>query len=398
MTSRRYIVGAVLAATLATTTAWATTPAAQAADQATGPGRFRAMTDQPVAGNYIVVLADPDDTVSTSIRLATTHKAQVTQTYKHALNGFAARMSEVDAKALSADPAVRYVQQDGYVFATAGQYLPPSWGINRIDQRALPINDYYMYREWGAGAHAYVVDSGILRNHVGFGDRATVVRDFVNDGRGGADCNGHGTHVAGTIGSSKHGVAKGVGVHALRVFGCDGGAQQSWLIGAMDWLVANAQRPAVANMSLGGPRSQAFEDSVRSVVAAGIPVVVSAGNDGQDACGEAPAAIPEVITVASSNRRDRRSGFSNIGPCVDLFAPGEDITSTWHTHRAATQTLSGTSMAAPHVTGVVARILGRSPTMTPAEVAFEVIQTATFNVIPDPGPRTPNLLLWAPPA
>jgi len=242
------------------------------------------------------------------------------------------------------------------------------------------------------------VDSGILRNHVDFGSRATIARDFVNDGRSGVGCDGHGTHVAGTIGGSKHGVAKGVGVHALRVFDCDGRAQQSRVIGAMDWLVANAQRPAVANMSIRTSRNHAFEDSVRGVVSAGIPVVVSAGNDGQDACGQAPAAIPEVITVASSNRRDRRSGFSNFGPCVDLFAPGEDIVSTWHTHRAATQTLSGTSMAAPHVAGVVARIVGRSPTMTPAQVATELIQTATANVITNPGAGTPNLLLWAPPA
>jgi subtilisin family serine protease len=320
----------------------------------------------------------------------------VTHEYAHALRGFAATMTAADAKALSADPAVVYVAQDARAHANYGQYLPASWGLNRIDQRTPQLDDYYMYREFGANANAYVIDSGIRRDHVDFLNRVGYTEDFVRDGNGGNDCDGHGTHVSGTVGGNKSGVAKGVRLHSLRVLGCAGQGQWSWVIAALDWVIANGLRPAVVNISLGGLGYEPVDTAVRRVIASGFTVVVAAGNSNADACLQSPARVTEAITVGATDRNDRRANFSNIGTCVDIFAPGVDIVSVAHTSRAAYATKSGTSMASPHVAGMAARILGRDPSLTPSQVLAELAWTATAGVIPNAGAGSMNLLLWGP--
>jgi subtilisin family serine protease len=365
-------------------------PAAEA------PTKFVAATRDAVAGSYIVVLAGGAAGATTVNRLTSTHKAAMTHTYDRVFTGFAARMTESDAKAMSEDPAVRYVQQDTAMHTYRNVENPPSWGTDRIDQRHLPLDKRYNYTSWGAGAHAYILDTGIRADHVEFGGRASVAADFMSDGRNGVDCNGHGTHVAGTVGGATYGVANGVSLHAVRVLGCDGSGPVTGIVDGIDWIVANAQRPAVVNMSLGGAASPVVDAAIRSAISSGITFVVAAGNDDRDACLGSPGRVTEAITVASSTKADRRSSFSNTGACVDLFAPGSDIKSAWHTSPAATETISGTSMAAPHVTGAVAKYLGQRPDLTPAAVADLITGNATRGKITNPGTNTPNLLLHSP--
>jgi subtilisin family serine protease len=243
--------------------------------------------------------------------------------------------------------------------------------------------------------HAYVIDTGIRATHTDFGGRVSLDYTGVNDGNGASDCNGHGTHVAGTIGGATWGVAKGVRLHSVRVFGCSGGAPWSTIIGAVDWVTANHLKPAVVNMSLGGSANQAVDDAISNSVAAGIVYAVAAGNgSGSDACGTSPARARAALTVGSTDSTDRRSSFSNIGSCIDLFAPGGGITSDWYTSDTATASLSGTSMATPHVAGSAALFLGATPSATPAQVANVLINNSTGGRVIDAGTGSPNRLLY----
>jgi subtilisin family serine protease len=283
--------------------------------------------------------------------------------------------------------------------ATASTPEAPTtlWGLDRIDQRALPLNNQFSRAYTGSGVTAYIIDTGVLSTHTEFGGRVLSGFSSVSDSNGTQDCNGHGTHVAGTVGGSNYGVAPGVAIVPVRVLDCSGSGSTSGVIAGIDWVVANhvAGTPAVANMSLGGGRSSALDIAVRSAVADGVVFVVAAGNSTANACQSSPAGEPLAITVGATTSADARSSFSNYGSCVDVFAPGSSITSAWYTSTTASNTISGTSMASPHVAGVVALGLEIAPNSSVAQISEWITSTATQGVISDAGSGSPNLLVYS---
>uniref|UniRef100_UPI003467EDD9 Extracellular serine proteinase n=1 Tax=Thermus sp. (strain Rt41A) TaxID=32063 RepID=UPI003467EDD9 len=280
--------------------------------------------------------------------------------------------------------------------AMAAVQSPATWGLDRIDQRTLPLDGRYTYTATGAGVHAYVVDTGILLSHQEFTGRIGKGYDAITPGGSAQDCNGHGTHVAGTIGGTTYGVAKGVTLHPVRVLDCNGSGSNSSVIAGLDWVTQNHVKPAVINMSLGGGASTALDTAVMNAINAGVTVVVAAGNDNRDACFYSPARVTAAITVGATTSTDYRASFSNYGRCLDLFAPGQSITSAWYTSSTATNTISGTAMATPHVTGAAALYLQWYPTATPSQVASALLYYATPNVVKNAGRYSPNLLLYTP--
>jgi serine protease len=269
-----------------------------------------------------------------------------------------------------------------------------TWGLDRIDQRARPLNGTYIYNTTATNVRAYIIDSGVLNSHSQFGGRSSGGASYISDGRGTTDCNGHGTHVAGTVAGSVHGVAKGARIVPVRVFGCTGGSSNSTIIAGIDWVRANHIKPAVANMSLGGGASAATDTATNNLINAGVTVVVAAGNNNANACNYSPARVANAITVGSTTSTDARSSFSNFGTCVNIFAPGSSITSAWYTSNTATNSISGTSMASPHVAGVAALYLAGAPSATPATVRTAIYNNATLNVVTSPGTGSPNRLLY----
>lgn len=367
-----------------------------------------ALTARDGAGRYIVTLrAGVPRDVAASVRATPDH------VYTRVLNGFAATMTDAQVNALRSNPRVAAVEPDGIVQAFDTQASPPAWGIDRIDQRTLPLSGSYTYpASAGAGVHVYETDTGINTTHIEFEGRADMVPvDFTagpngeNDGWVFNDCNGHGTHVAGIVGGATVGVAKRVWLHGLRVIGCSGQGSWTAFLAALDWVVTNAQRPAIVTASLGGYFAPAAIDSaVEATVAAGIPVVVAAGNasTGGDACQIAPASAPNAITVMAIGSDDSRAFFSMYGPCTDLYAPGYLIYSAYWSPfnnggsicNTCYAVLSGTSMATPHVTGAAALLLADNPTWTPAQLTTAILSTATPDVITGNPANTPNLLLF----
>jgi subtilisin family serine protease len=391
---RRLIVGAGIAIALAAAPA-AAAVASSAPDEAPAPVAGALIED-----SYIVVLKDGDvarsEVKSTANGLVKKYGGEVRHSYTTAVRGFSASMSPGQAKKLEADPSVAYVEQNRVMTATDTQSPVPSWGLDRIDQAELPLDDSYTYEGSGTGVKAYIIDTGILTTHEDFGGRAVSGIDTVDGDDDATDCAGHGTHVAGTVGGSEHGVAKDVSLVAVRVLGCDGSGSFDGVIAGIDWVAADhaAGEPAVANMSLGGGFSQAVNDAVSAAVADGVTFALAAGNDsGADACDGSPSSTAEAITVGASEDTDARASYSNIGTCVDIFAPGTDITSAWYTDDTATNTISGTSMATPHVAGAAALVLGGNPAATPAEVGDALTGAALPDVVTDPGTGSPNLLL-----
>jgi subtilisin family serine protease len=387
---RRLVGAGTVAAVAFALVATAASPASAAPPVAKGG-------TEAIADSYIVVFKN--DTVSAQSvsglveTLAAKAGAKVDYTYKTALRGFAGSMSADAAKALAADPSVASVTQNQTVKATTDQVAPPSWGENRVDQKNLPLDYRYRYATTAANVNAYVIDTGIKTTHVDFGGRATFDYNAVDTNN--ADCNGHGTHVAGTIGGTKYGLAKGVKLHAVKVLNCLGSGTIAGVTAGVDWVTANAVKPAVANMSLGAANDfPVLQDAVRASIASGVTYAIASGNFDSDACDFSPAKVTEAITVNASDIADARAEFSNWGTCTDIYAPGVDITSAWGLgDDNAEETISGTSMATPHVAGAVALYLATNPTATPAQVADAILAAATPDKITDPGTGSPNKLL-----
>lgn len=358
-------------------------------------------SQEPIPNRYIVVFdgdALPLNILQTVNSLAKTltqlYSGRLIHVYDNVLNGFAVELPLEQAQRLALDPRVDFVEQDQVVRAIAIQ-TDAVWGLDRVDQRSLPLDNRYRYNRSGQGTHIYIIDTGLRTSHSDFRGRIGNGYTAIRDNRGVNDCNGHGTHVAGIAGGSTYGAAKGASIHPVRVLDCQGRGAGSDVIAGIDWVTANHQRPAVANMSLGGGPSPALDRAVRDSVRAGVFYAVAAGNVNTDACGSSPARVDEVLTIGATDRGDRRASFSNTGRCLDLFAPGQEILSTWHTGDRASRQLSGTSMASPHVAGVAALYRAANPGANPAAVNNALLRGATENRLEDVGSGSPNRLLYS---
>ena len=370
---------------------------------------FRVVTGdgaEPIPGQYIVVLRDDAPEVAAARgrsgdalravaeRIAARRSAKVGFVYGAALRGFSAAMSEDDARALARDPEVAFVEQDQVVHADAVTQSDATWGLDRIDERARVTGMDFTYTNTGAGVTAYIVDTGINLTHAEFSGRLAAGYDAVTAGGSGSDCNGHGTHVAGTVGGSVYGVAKGVTLVPVRVLNCSGSGTNAGVIAGVDWVAERTARPAVANMSLGGGASSALDNAVANAISSGVSFAVAAGNSNRDACAYSPARTPSAITVGATTSTDARASYSNYGSCLDIFAPGSSITSAWIGSNSATNTISGTSMASPHVAGVVALYLQGTTGVTPATVRDALVANSSTGYVTSAGRKSPNRLLF----
>ncbi len=350
-----------------------------------------------IPDQYIVTFRDSVTNVPALARqLIAQSNGQHLFTYTRALHGFAARMSAQAALALQHNPNVASVEQDQTAQTASVETNAPT-GLDRIDQHALPLNGSYDYTSTGSGVSAYIMDTGIRTTHVDFGGRAAGAYTTVTDGYGTSDCGGHGTHVAGIVGATTYGVAKGVKLYAVRVFDCNASGTYSAIASAVDWITQNASRPAIVNMSFSGAPSSTLSTAIQNSINSGITYVAAAGNNsGADACNYAPGNIPGVITVAASSLTDVQMPFSNGGQCVAIFAPGAVILSTYNTSDTATMQWSGTSMAAAHVTGAGALYLETHPSASPTQVRQAIVSGATGQVLTALTSGSPNLLLYTP--
>jgi len=342
---------------------------------------------------YIVRFAPASDARGEASSLASSGIG-VTRVFENVFPGAVVLANGKQIEALRRNPRIAGVEPDSRVTIDASQTGAP-WGLDRIDQRALPLSGSFNYSNGSTAVMAYVVDTGVLASHTEFAGRVVAGFSSISDANGTTDCNGHGTHVAGTIAGTTYGVAKTASVVPVRVLDCAGSGTWSGVIAGLDWIVAHHQAgvPAVANMSLGGGASSSVDAAVQSVINDGVTVVVAAGNSNSDACTTSPARVPGAITVAASDSTDTRASFSNFGTCVDLFAPGVAVTSAWS--NGSTNTISGTSMASPHVAGAVALLLSSSPTSTPVDLSSRLLNVATQGVVKNPGIGSPNRLLFA---
>ncbi|MER7996554.1 S8 family peptidase [Micromonospora chalcea] len=376
----------------------ASTPALAAP---TGEIRYAGAADA-VSGSYVVVLkGDAVGTANTlaartavpdrAAGLAKRYGGNVGTVWSSALTGYSAKMTAAQARRLAADPAVAYVEQDR-VMTTQGTQTGATWGLDRIDQRNLPLNSTFTYPNTASNVRAYIIDTGIRTTHSDFGGRATWGTNTVDTNN--TDCNGHGTHVAGTVGGTTYGVAKGVRLVAVKVLNCSGSGTTAGVISGVNWVTSNAVKPAVANMSLGGGASTTLDNAVANSINSGITYALAAGNSSANACNSSPARVAAAITVGATTSTDARASYSNYGSCVDIFAPGSSITSAWRTSDTATNSISGTSMASPHVAGAAALVLSANTSYTPAQVASYLTSNATTGKVTSPGSGSPNRLLF----
>ena len=340
-----------------------------------------------IPGAYIVVLKDGASARSVAAVAGVSPRF----TYQNVLNGFAASLNAGQLNALRNNPNVEYIEQDGIATASTIQ-TGATWGIDRTDQTGLPLSGTYTYASTGAGVHAYIIDTGVRADHVEFGGRAVMA--YNSAGGKNTDCNGHGTHVGGTVGGKTYGIAKGVSIYGVKVLDCRGSGTWSGVISGMDWVAANHRKPAVANLSLGGGANQSVDDAASRLSDAGVFVAIAAGNDNANACNYSPARAARTTTVAASTSTDAKASYSNFGSCVEMYAPGSSITSAWHTSSTGTNTISGTSMATPHVAGVAALYKAVNGDAGWSTVNNWLTGAATSGVITGNVTGTPNLLLF----
>jgi serine protease len=387
---------------------------AAANDRSKSESRFQSSADfrhaeRPVEGRYIVVLKDEvarlahengsaranlPEVAEVAQAMARGHGVQVERSFTHALRGFVVEADDRALARLLLDERVAFIEEDGIVSISQTTQPNATWGLDRIDQRDRPLDGNYIYDTTASNVYTYIVDTGVRTNHNDFGGRVLSGFTSINDGNGTNDCNCHGTHVAGTVAGSTWGVAKAARIVPVRVLGCQGNGTNAGVIAGMDWVAANHVKPAVANMSLGGGASTATDNAVTNMRNAGVTVVVAAGNENQNACNVSPARSGNAITVGSTTSNDARSNFSNWGNCVDIFAPGSSIRSAWHTSNTAANTISGTSMAAPHVAGVAALFLANNPSATPAQVENAIYNNGSTGKLSGLN-GSPNLLVYS---
>lgn len=354
-----------------------------------------------IKNQYIVILnKDVGSSNEFAQGIAKQHGGKVLQTYDAVLKGFAIYLPDVAGtafvEAMKKNPKVVSIENDTIMKIDATTQSNPDWGLDRIDQKNLPLDSAYSYLQTGSGTTAYIVDTGILSTHQQFSGRVLSGYTAISDGNGTNDCHGHGTHVAGTVGGSTYGVAKNVSLVPIRILGCDGSGASSNVIAGLDWILKNGKKPAVVNMSLGGEANASLDSAVENLFNNGYVMVVAAGNSNTDACSTSPARVSKAITVAATDSTDTRASYSNYGSCVDIFAPGSQINSSWIGSNTATKVLNGTSMATPHVVGVVAEMLQSTPTATPQTISNNLLNQASSNVVKNPS-GSPNRLLYKSP-
>ncbi len=426
MSHRTRVLKSAVSATLTAVVALAAIPAQSAPAKKAEliPNQYIVVLDRAALPPSLAKLDHRDLVQSTLVQVG---GGVILNQYQAALTGFSARITPNQAAALARLSYVKMVEQS-QVFSTSATQSGATWGLDRVDQRNLPMDGLYIYRDQaGAGVNVYVIDTGLNGSHTEFAGRVGAGRNFApnNDGLIGSfipggivpintgaldfgtglfssptdpadttDCNGHGTHVAGTAVGTVYGVAKQATIHPVRVLGCNGSGSTDGVIAGVDWVAANAVKPAVGNMSLGGGNSPALDTAVENVIARGISMAVAAGNDSSGACSGSPYKAPNAITVGSTDNSDRMSSFSNFGPCLDIFAPGGSITSADSSNNTGSTVLSGTSMASPHVAGAIALILGATPSATPAQVRSTLVGNATPGKVTSIGANSANLLLY----